>query len=220
MSKHHGRSRIEATCVRNSEPRLYDVRSSLRNLRSICLVLCSLGLLFACEENSPKASSEGTKPPARFQAVTVKGGVSDKEIDGFCDARGLGRLKLPELLESSPELTGATWVNVWATWCKSCVEEMPMIAGWQEKLGAKLIFISADEDPEALSKFQTTHPQFPPTLRMKTPEELSDWLTENRIDSGSGLPLHLFVNDKGDIVCARTGAIAEHHYGVVAELLK
>jgi thiol-disulfide isomerase/thioredoxin len=180
------------------------------------LALCSL----ACDPSSTKSEGGGTKPPSRFEAVTVKKGVSSAEIDGFCDARNVGKLALPELREPAPKAAGPLWVNVWATWCKSCVEEMPMIAEWEEKLDAEVLFISADEEPGALATFRSAHPGFPKTLTMSEPAELSEWMKENRIDAGSGLPLHLFVGADGTILCTRTGAVAERHWPVVESLLK
>lgn len=198
----------------NSRP----VRMVLRGAL-LLLPAASWILLSGCDGSPGNATAE-MKPPARFQAVTVKPGVGEKEIDGFCDARGLGKIEMPELQENAPKLSGPAWVNVWATWCKSCVEEMPMIASWKEKLGAQIVFISADEDPEALPHFIDSHKNFPKTLRMKDPEALPEWLKSNGIEAGSGLPLHLFVDAGGEVLCARTGAIAEHHYPVVESLLK
>lgn len=38
-------------------------------------------------------------------------------------------------------------VNFWATWCKPCVEELPLLARWQKQFGAKglvIMPVSAD----------------------------------------------------------------------------
>lgn len=185
--------------------------------------LCMMWLLSCaggCEPSSSKPEAEAQKPPARFEAVTVKKGVSSVELDGFCDARDLGKLRLPALHEPAPSTAGPLWVNVWATWCKSCVEEMPMIAQWEDKLGARVLFVSADEEPGALTAFQSAHPGFPETLTMRAPEELSAWMKESQIDAGSGLPLHLFVGSDGMIKCARTGAVGQQHLSIVGALLK
>lgn len=187
---------------------------------SLCMMMGLLSCAGGCEPNSSKPEAEVQKPPARFEAVTVKKGVSSVELDGFCDARDLGKLRLPALHQPAPPTKGPVWVNVWATWCKSCVEEMPMIAQWEDKLGARVLFVSADEEPGALAAFQSAHPGFPQTLTMRAPEELSAWMKESQIDEGSGLPLHLFVGSDGMIKCARTGAVGQQHLSIVGALLK
>lgn len=51
-----------------------------------------------------------------------------------------------------------TLVNVWATWCGSCQEEIPMLLGIRQRYatrGIEVMFVSVDE-PSAATKVQTT----------------------------------------------------------------
>ena len=80
------------------------------------------------EEKTPDSASAA--PPGRFEAVTKKSAVSQKDLDGFCDLQNGGKFSLPDITGGS-EPKGARWVNLWATWCKSCVEEMPIIERWK-----------------------------------------------------------------------------------------
>ncbi len=183
--------------------------------------LGALALLFAfataCDES---AATKAPPPPQRFEAVTAKQEISPKELDGFCDVRDRGSLALPALDGKAPKAEGARWVNVWATWCKSCVEEMPMIERWKGKLGAGVLFVSADEESEALDAYRSEHPDTPATLRMKEPGKLSEWMSSLGLDPGAGLPLHLFVGGDDEVRCVRAGAVAEHHYAVIENLLR
>src|SRR5206468_197663 len=92
---------------------------------------------------------------------------------------------------------GLLWVNLWATWCKPCVEEMPMIAGWKKDLAAKgksidLRFVSVDEDGKTVDAFRAQHPGMPDTMRLSSPNALAPYVAELGLDSGAGLPIHVF----------------------------
>src|SRR5690606_33242511 len=117
-------------------------------------------LLLACDE--PKAVAEQPAPPPRFEAVQKKSAVSEKDLDGFCDIREKPSVKLPAISGGS-EPAGARWINLWATWCKSCVEEMPMIEKWRKEHAFSVLYVSADESPETLQSFLKKHPELPPT---------------------------------------------------------
>ena len=49
-------------------------------------------------------------------------------------------------------------INIWATWCPPCVQEMPSFQKLYNQFKNKIIFVFAsDEDPETLNKFLTMH---------------------------------------------------------------
>lgn len=54
-----------------------------------------------------------------------------------------------------------TWVllNIWATWCPPCQEEMPELELLQQKLNGKLLVIalSVDDSIDAVKDFKATH---------------------------------------------------------------
>ena len=63
------------------------------------------------------------------------------------------------------------WLNVWATWCKPCVEEMPRIARWRDKLAGAgkhvdLAFVSIDEHDADIAEFRKHHPDAPASARL------------------------------------------------------
>lgn len=94
-----------------------------------------------------------------------------------------------------------------------------MIETWAPKLGIEVLYVSTDEDAEVLAAYRKEHPTIPESTRMETPDDLPQWLQKWGVDPGAGLPLHLFVDPAGKIQCARAGAVAEHHYEVIAHLL-
>lgn len=181
--------------------------------------LCLLTLT-GCDEQKPTAEQEpAAAPPARFEAVTKKSEVSEKDLDGFCDIRDRGAFHLPPI-SGGKEPTGARWINMWATWCKSCVEEMPMIERWKKEHGLEVLYVSADEERGTLEAFIKQHPEIPPTATMNDPTGLTEWMKGMGLDEGAGLPLHVFVRADNTVACARAAAVSEHHLALIKGLLK
>jgi peroxiredoxin len=59
-------------------------------------------------------------------------------------------------------------VNVWATWCPPCVEELPSLEKLHRALGGEglvVLSVSADEDEAALRRFVAEHGVTFPVLR-------------------------------------------------------
>lgn len=191
----------------------------MRFLPSLCTSLV-LFLAVGCDSKE-EANEELAKsaPPARFEAVTKKSGVSEKDLEGFCDVRDKGAFRLPAI-SGGKEPAGARWVNLWATWCKSCVEEMPMIERWREDHGIQVLYVSADEESGALDAFLKKHPKTPSTATMDEPSALTDWMKGLGLDEGAGLPLHVFVRADNSVACARAAAVSEHHLPLIKSLLK
>jgi cytochrome c biogenesis protein CcmG/thiol:disulfide interchange protein DsbE len=57
-------------------------------------------------------------------------------------------------------------LNLWASWCVPCVEELPSLEAMQEMMpGVKVIAISTDQDDDVYRKFLTDHNVNFPTVR-------------------------------------------------------
>jgi thiol-disulfide isomerase/thioredoxin len=195
-----------------------------RYSRPIALLILLHGLS-ACGDSAGPPSAP--PPKSRFEAVAAKAPSADS-LAGFCDVRaepGQGKpLQLPALDGTPPVQQGVRWVNVWATWCKPCVEEMPMIATWQKQLqgeGKRLDvqFVSVDETAEAVQSFRAQHPALPSGFRLADPAALAPFVASLGLDSGAGLPIHVFVEAGARVRCVRAGAITESHYAIVSSLL-
>ena len=160
---------------------------------------------------SVRATGNEVESPSEFCDVTYEAGK---------------RLRLPELVQqSSYQGSKFRWINVWATWCKPCLAEIPMLLKWQQRLAedgvvASLEFLSVDEDAQLLAAFQKAHPEFPVSLHLKAPNSMESWLTELGLDQGAGLPINIFADPTGAIRCVRAAALNEAHYATVAKLLK
>lgn len=193
------------------------------------VVLLSLCLLAACDE---PGSAAGAPPPptSRVEAVAAK--QSGDLLKEFCDVRaepGQGKAFHFPAVESgapaAPAQDSFMWLNLWATWCKPCVEEMPRLAGWQKQLTAKgkaldLRFVSVDEDAQAVPTFRSAHPGMPETLHIADPSQLAPLVADLGLDSGAGLPIHVFVEKGGHIRCVRAGAVLDSHFDTIASMLQ
>ena len=186
-------------------------------------------MIMGCDGDSGSAAPAA--PPSRFEAVTAAAPKQD-ELAGFCDVRaerGQGKaFAFPAVEGAAPAGLGQTrplWLNLWATWCKPCVEEMPMIARWQQQLAAAgqkvdVAFVSVDEDAAAVPTFRAEHPSVPDSLHIADPSALASVVAALGLDAGAGLPIHVFVEPGGHIRCVRAGAVTESHHAVVTSLLQ
>ncbi len=95
-----------------------------RTARSAVLLALVIGVLYAAP---PKPDPLLNKPAPEF----VRTDLANRPIDL---ARFRGRVVL---------------LNFWATWCASCLVEMPRFIGWQSKYaanGLQVIGVSMDDD--------------------------------------------------------------------------
>lgn len=185
----------------------------------------------ACGESSD-IRPEGTPAvPSRVEAVAAR---QEDPAARFCDVSapvGEGRaLALPALEGDEPPRAGWRWINVWATWCEPCVEEMPRIAEWRARLasdGAPIepFFLSVDRTAEEITAFHALHPRIagegpPPTTRLADPDGLSDLVASLGLDEGATIPIHALVDPSGHLRCVRTGAVAERDYATIRAIVR
>jgi thiol-disulfide isomerase/thioredoxin len=177
--------------------------------------------LVACD-----SSHDAGPPPSRAETGKV-GAAQGANTDAFCDfhKRDDSGPLLPMPAVGEVKLAGPSngrwlWLNVWATWCKPCVEEMPRIAAWQKKLPhVDLEFVSIDEDDATVTKFQQAHTDAPRTARLADSKTQSDWFKQLGLDGNPPIPIHVFVSPTGHVRCARAGGIREQDYAAIEKLL-
>ncbi|MDH5675934.1 MAG: TlpA family protein disulfide reductase [Myxococcales bacterium] len=188
-------------------------------------VIAALSLAMACD-----AGAAAPPPPGagRVEAVTAKKPAADP-LAGFCDnytPKGAQKtLSLPPLTPPLKEKASAPqWVNLWATWCKPCVEEMPMIAAWQKRRAAAgavadVLFVSVDAEASAVEEFRKAHPNIPESRRLDDPEALNGLIEAVGLDPGAGVPIHIFANAGQQVRCVRSGAVTEEHLDMIDGLM-
>ena len=160
--------------------------------------------------------------------------VEEKE---FCDRTwpATGDKARPFQLPATKTVAGAPvlepgkgwrWVNLWATWCTPCVEEMALLSRWRsalEKEGVELSFemVSIDE-AEAEPAIKTWLGRLPGGLTWVTsPSEVPPWLEKTvGINPDSAIPIHILVDSTGAQRCVRVGAVHAQDYGSVRAFVR
>lgn len=173
--------------------------------------------------------SAGGTPSSRSRVDAVQAATPTKvDPKDFCETwhepAAAPALAWPALTAAAPESHGKSrWINVWATWCKPCIEELPRLRKWQAELGAKadfeLVFLSADGDPAAVKAFAAAHPEVAGSLELQSAEALQPWATGIGVAGQAVLPIHVFVDGKDRVRCVRTAGVGEDDRGAVEQLL-
>ncbi|MDR4950980.1 TlpA disulfide reductase family protein [Chryseobacterium sp. ES2] len=103
---------------------------------------------------------------------------------------------------------GITVVNVWATWCQPCVEEIPAFQKIAtENNHIKFVFLSLDEDQKKLEMFLTKHPINDITFKNKDYiETIKTFLGGNGVMGYSVIPQTFIIKD-GKVVDKSMGGI-------------
>jgi thiol-disulfide isomerase/thioredoxin len=116
---------------------------------------------------------------------------------------------------------GWRWINVWATWCKPCIEEMPMLVEWRKKLEPvdDLVLISADESRDLVVEFRKKHPKTPESLLISNVQALPGWLAEIGLDAGGSLPIQILVDGDDNVRCIRAGGVTQNNFSVVEAMV-
>jgi len=193
-------------------------------MRCVQLSIVAFILIYACDHADPQEPA-----PRRVVAVTANR-ESKESLAEFCDITQKDnpkvRLTMPEVDSPIPALgKQSLWINVWATWCKPCIEEIPMLIKWKARLESEgvlftLLFVSVDQTVEEIDDFRKKKPWFPSSLRLKDPALLASWIIQLGLDKGAGLPIHIFADSNGYIRCVRAAAINEQSYATILGLLK
>lgn len=191
---------------------------------SIVGCVAVVALAVACD-----SGSKGNKA-SRERSNAVKVSAKDKpDPKAMCDkhyAAGAAPKFAPPALDGT--ISSATpgawrWVNVWASWCKPCIEELPRLQRWTRKLSrgaskVQLTLVSADQSAKDEATFRKQHPGIPAGARLTKPDEVEAWIARLGV-KGASLPVHIFVDPSGKVRCVRASAVQASDYEAVAALL-
>ncbi len=122
---------------------------------------------------SSEAGREDTETPAKKQSRTsgkVGGPMPSVVVKRF---EGGGKIDLGALQGK------VVLVDIWASWCAPCMEEMPLLdemAGRLKQKGVQIIAVSVDEDKDSAQTFLSSRPSWSLTVahdpKGKLPEAL------------------------------------------------
>jgi thiol-disulfide isomerase/thioredoxin len=232
--------RVPATLLKTRQRRLVSISSELRLVRHARFVSAGApaiaavsiaALLIACSgsrgpEGVHEGAGAGSSPPPRVEAVASR---REDPAARFCDLAyrpGEGRLlALPATEGPPPPTQGWRWINVWATWCAPCVEELPRIVAWRTRLAQDGVpvdtyFVSVDASPEDIARFRAAHADVPESARLVDPGGLPALISALGLDPGATIPIHAIVDPEHRIRCVRTGSVGERDYETVRAILR
>lgn len=169
-------------------------------------------LALGCALVGCDAAPTSEAPRSRYDAVAASRDTK-VDLEAFCEPWRSGDeatpFAYPPLAGEPPRASsGARWINVWATWCKPCVEELPRITAWRDELGLPLEFIAVDGDPEVVAAFAEQHPAVRGTLHVASADQTPTWLASLGLPATSVLPIHVFVDAQNRVRCVRTAGLS------------
>lgn len=191
----------------------------------LVVVLGPLG----CEKSGEKKEPADTG--GRVDAVQSARPEKQVSLEEFCDVRAASKdaspaLAMPPLAggQAAPGRGAWRWVNLWATWCKPCIEEMPQIVAWQKELGDKgtrfdLVFVSVDDSDDVVARFREKHPDAPASLRLADADSLPKWLAAIGLGESAPIPVHVFVDPDDKVRCVRAGSVRDKDLPAVKAVL-
>ena len=196
-------------------------------LYTVATVVSLVALTVAGCEQDESARDEEPPGRGRVNAVQAKPEPEAPPPEAFCDvyhsASEAPAFEYPELDSEPPAApeSGWRWVNVWATWCKPCIEEMPRLVKWEDEMDqiGDLVLLSADESRKLVTSFRKEHPETPESLLIDSPARLKPWLEKLGLFKGASLPIHIFVDPDGKLRCARAGGVSEDDGAAVDKMI-
>jgi peroxiredoxin len=137
-------------------------------------------------------------------------GEAPAAVDSTLVGQQLPDLVLPDLDGKPHRLSDyrgrRVLLNLWASWCKPCLQEMPLLARAQEKFGdhAPIVVGIAMDDPAHARAFLAAHPaNYPILLGRLSPPSTSSSLG----DTAEMLPYSVLVDADGRVLATRAGSI-------------
>ena len=181
------------------------------------------------EAESADQSENGAESSGRVNAVKAKEPEEAPPPEKFCDIykkKGEAEdFEFPPLKGEAPGgVDGWRWVNLWATWCAPCIEEMPRLAKWEKELADKgladVAFISTDMSADKVKEFRREHQDLPDSALIDDPAAVKPWLKSMGLGERGSLPVHVFVDPDNKVRCMRAGGIGDDERRAVVKLLQ
>jgi thiol-disulfide isomerase/thioredoxin len=217
---------------------------SIRIVRPRGLLLALLGVVaLGAGCNRGEADGPGARKAAPIQTGQRAAAVKPKKkaggkkaAAGFCEqsfaagerpwkAPPERDLPAPQPKHAEPPAGAWTWVNLWATWCTPCIDEMGLLGRWKEALNKEgapieleLLSIDDEKDGPALAKWLDKGLPGPVSW-LKGQDDFGPLLDTLGVDRNAAIPIHALVDPKGDLRCVRVGAIHGHDYAAVKALV-
>ena len=121
-----------------------------------------------------------------------------------------------------PAVNGWTYLNLWATWCKPCVEEMGNLGRWKEALAKdgnpinlELWSIDAVSDEDTL-RDRVKAGGLPGNVRwVESEAAFASFIEGVGLDKTAAIPIHILIDPAQNVRCVRVGAIHPEDFAQV-----
>ncbi len=115
------------------------------------------------------------------------------------------------------------WVNLWATWCHPCLEEMGLLSKWQSALSKDITPIDLElwsldaEEKDLVDRMKQPLPGRVQWLRSQ--EDITGLLESLGVAKDAAIPIHALVDPSNRLRCVRVGSVHDGDYPAVKALL-
>ncbi|MFT3841691.1 MAG: TlpA disulfide reductase family protein [Myxococcaceae bacterium] len=190
-------------------------------MRSERALLLAALLLGACDEKKDEAA------PSRFEGVKKQAAQDDHfcEKSYAADAKKFVMPPTRPFGDAAKAAGGWKWLNIWATWCTPCVEEMGLLNRWKdaaahENLPVTFELLSIDEESAKDKLEEWKSKNLPgPISWLRSQDDFGPFLETLGIDKSAAIPIHVLIDPKGNVRCVRVGAIHEQNWGAARKLI-
>lgn len=185
----------------------------------LSFVIAAAALLGACNSGDHQKSDV----LARSDSVKAKP-IVHADVAAMCDRyykpADAPTFSWPKTVTAPPAATAGRWrwINVWATWCHPCVEEVPRLLSWRQTLGVDVVFLSADDSDEPVTAFRSKHTGMPQSLRLADPDSVPAWIESLGV-KGASLPIHIFLDPQNRLRCVRASGIDDNDLPAIRALV-
>lgn len=189
------------------------------------VVLASLYFVACGGTSSPAGSLEQLETPADVRAFCNAGRplpTAPLAWPALPIRVAPGEDAPPAIVPTGP---GWTWVNLWASWCPPCVDELPILARWQAELGGpdafRLVLISLEEEPDALPAWLAAGkaPGVAATYHLPEGDGRTHLLAALGVPKTATLPIQIALDPEGRVRCVRVESVEAAQFETVRRVI-
>ncbi len=117
-----------------------------------------------------------------------------------------------------------TWINLFASWCGPCKEEIPRLRGFEDRLASKLevAFVSLDDDERSLRQYLDGHAAsgVHGALWFEPGKPRETWLAAFDLRDPPELPVQVLLDPAGKLRCVVGGAVEDADFARIAAIVQ